>query len=164
MKSPLCDINNDTTLPKWVVEHKSKKFYEKRKELLNREKKISKRKRDRRKIDDLYKEKQIRHTLTFNGRTQSLIDWCKELKIGRSTMCYRLKKGWSIEKIFFQGKFPTNGVNDTIPNELIDEGVESWQMLMAMRGFSFRKERLQAYKQLKVDYDMLRKQGLQVAA
>ena len=35
---------------------------------------------------------------TFNNKTQCLSDWCKEYKIHRNTIDYRLHNGWSIEK------------------------------------------------------------------
>ena len=46
----------------------------------------------------------------------------------------------------------------------IDEGFESSQLMMMMRGFSYKKERIQSYKQLKKDYEYFKKQGMQVAA
>lgn len=38
--------------------------------------------------------------LTYQGRTQNLTQWAKELKINRKTLEKRLKSGWSIEKSF----------------------------------------------------------------
>lgn len=37
--------------------------------------------------------------LTFNGKTQNLADWAREIGIGRGTLERRLKMGWSVEKI-----------------------------------------------------------------
>lgn len=35
---------------------------------------------------------------TLNNKTQCLTDWCKEYKIHRNTVNYRLNNGWSFEK------------------------------------------------------------------
>jgi len=36
------------------------------------------------------------HIITYKGRSQILTDWAKEYRIGRRTLFYRLKAGWSI--------------------------------------------------------------------
>ncbi len=51
------------------------------------------------------KGKQIRnqrrsHRITYKGRTQIVIDWCKELGIGKETLLSRLNLGWSVERTF----------------------------------------------------------------
>ncbi|MCJ7761102.1 hypothetical protein MUP59_08200 [Candidatus Bathyarchaeota archaeon] len=38
------------------------------------------------------------HNLTYNGKTQCLAVWAKELKIHKNTLDERLKRGWSVEK------------------------------------------------------------------
>lgn len=38
--------------------------------------------------------------ITFDGKTQNLAGWAKELKIAYSTLHNRLAKGWSVEKAF----------------------------------------------------------------
>ena len=39
------------------------------------------------------------HLLIFQGKTQTMAQWAKELNIDYNTLFNRLKKGWSIEKI-----------------------------------------------------------------
>lgn len=38
------------------------------------------------------------HLLTFNGKSQSMADWARELNLTFTTVKERLKRGWSIEK------------------------------------------------------------------
>lgn len=38
------------------------------------------------------------HLITFNGKTQSLMDWSRELGISNKTLSERLRHGWSIER------------------------------------------------------------------
>ena len=38
--------------------------------------------------------------ITFDGKTQNLAGWAKELKISYSTLHNRLAKGWPVEKAF----------------------------------------------------------------
>lgn len=38
------------------------------------------------------------HWVSFNGKTQSISDWAKELKISYEVLLSRIKRGWSIEK------------------------------------------------------------------
>lgn len=40
--------------------------------------------------------------LTLNGRTQLLTDWAVELKTSMSTICQRLRRGWSVERALSQ--------------------------------------------------------------
>lgn len=35
--------------------------------------------------------------LTFNGRTQSISQWSRELKLGQGALISRLRRGWSVE-------------------------------------------------------------------
>lgn len=37
------------------------------------------------------------HLITYQGKTQCCQAWADELGIGRSTIQYRLKKGWTVE-------------------------------------------------------------------
>ena len=37
---------------------------------------------------------------TYNGKTQSLSQWARELGLHRNTLDYRLSKGWSVEEAF----------------------------------------------------------------
>lgn len=43
------------------------------------------------------KNKSTSNIITFNGKTQNLIDWARETGINHRTICQRLKYGWSIE-------------------------------------------------------------------
>lgn len=36
--------------------------------------------------------------LTFNGKTQTISQWAREIVIKRNTLSYRLKRGWSVER------------------------------------------------------------------
>jgi hypothetical protein len=36
--------------------------------------------------------------LTYNGKTQCMADWAREMGIRRDTLRYRLQRGWSVEK------------------------------------------------------------------
>lgn len=38
------------------------------------------------------------HVITFQGKTQILSDWSKELGIGTTTIFTRLKRGWTVER------------------------------------------------------------------
>lgn len=40
----------------------------------------------------------VNHLLTFQGRTQPVVDWADELGLKRDTVYRRLYRGWSIEK------------------------------------------------------------------
>lgn len=44
------------------------------------------------------RNKQNNRPITYNGRTQLLIEWAEETGIDRETIAARLKRGWSIEK------------------------------------------------------------------
>jgi hypothetical protein len=46
------------------------------------------------------KAKNKTHSVTFQGKTQSLTAWSKQLKIGRTTLYDRLARGWPVEKAF----------------------------------------------------------------
>ena len=35
--------------------------------------------------------------LTYDGRTQTMLDWSKELHINYSTLRARIRKGWSVQ-------------------------------------------------------------------
>ena len=47
---------------------------------------------------DQSKNRTTNHYITFNGKTQTLTDWSKELDINRTTIQSRLNRGWSIER------------------------------------------------------------------
>jgi hypothetical protein len=38
------------------------------------------------------------HLVTFQGKTQTVVDWAEELGIGRFTLFKRLHRGWPVEK------------------------------------------------------------------
>lgn len=38
------------------------------------------------------------HYITFNDETHTLMEWSRKLNIKHTTLCERLKRGWSIEK------------------------------------------------------------------
>ena len=38
------------------------------------------------------------HYITFNNETHTLMEWSRKLNIKHTTLCERLKRGWSIEK------------------------------------------------------------------
>lgn len=40
--------------------------------------------------------------ITYNGKTQTLADWSRELDMRIITLFMRLKRGWSIEQAFFK--------------------------------------------------------------
>ena len=42
--------------------------------------------------------RQSNHLLTFNGKTQTIVQWADETGIKSATIARRLKKGWSVEK------------------------------------------------------------------
>jgi hypothetical protein len=42
--------------------------------------------------------KRTNRMITYNGRTQTLSEWAKELNINRNTIAFRLNSGWSVEK------------------------------------------------------------------
>lgn len=47
------------------------------------------------------KKKQAEYSeLEYNGKTQTLSDWCKELGLKRSIIWKRLKRGWSVKDAF----------------------------------------------------------------
>lgn len=43
--------------------------------------------------------------LTLNGKTQLATDWSRELGIPLSTISFRLKRGWSIERVLSQQRW-----------------------------------------------------------
>jgi hypothetical protein len=49
-----------------------------------------------------YKEQSNHRTnnviYTINGRTQTATKWCNEYGISQTTLCDRLKRGWSLEQ------------------------------------------------------------------
>lgn len=38
--------------------------------------------------------------ITYNGKTQSMADWCRELNLSYSTVRYRMSNGWTAERAF----------------------------------------------------------------
>lgn len=46
------------------------------------------------------KNKRNNVLITFQGKTQNISDWSRELKIPRNTIDYRYTKGWSLEDVF----------------------------------------------------------------
>ena len=50
------------------------------------------------KKEEQSKNRSSNHYITFNGKTQTLSDWSRELGIKRTTLTSRLRKGWPIEK------------------------------------------------------------------
>ena len=44
------------------------------------------------------KNRTTNHYITFQGKTQTLTDWAKELNISRTTLHARLRRRWSIEQ------------------------------------------------------------------
>lgn len=44
----------------------------------------------------------------FRGKTQTLSEWSKELGINRSTLEYRINKGWPLEEVFTTPLHKTN--------------------------------------------------------
>lgn len=44
------------------------------------------------------KNRSSNHYITFNGKTQTLTDWAKELGINRTTLSSRIRRGMSIEE------------------------------------------------------------------
>ena len=48
--------------------------------------------------------------LTYNGKTQHITDWSKELNIPLSTISVRLKRGWSVEKALSQKRWERGDV------------------------------------------------------
>ena len=47
--------------------------------------------------------------IEFNGKTQPITDWAKELKVDPNTLSTRLVRGWTVEKAFTT---PVRGTND----------------------------------------------------
>lgn len=41
--------------------------------------------------------------ITFNGETHKLSDWARKLGINQSTLLYRLRRGWSVERALTEG-------------------------------------------------------------
>jgi hypothetical protein len=37
--------------------------------------------------------------LTYNGRTQTIAEWSRELKLSKATIPWRMKEGWPIEQV-----------------------------------------------------------------
>ena len=111
-----------------------------------------------------YAEPQVRQILTYNGKTQSVIEWAEETGIGVNTLRYRIRAGYHIEKIFFNGHSSPAPSNDIIDPDRIDEGVDSWHYLMSQKGYCLRNERIATYKQLKKDYEYYKSQGMFIAA
>jgi len=65
-------------------------------------------------IKELPRFKHLSSRYTFNGKTKSIKEWCKELKINYWTVLDRIQNGWEIEKAIFtpkrnSKKFNVNG-------------------------------------------------------
>ena len=43
--------------------------------------------------------------VTYNGKTQNLMLWSKELKLSVTTLYQRVKRGWNVEDLFNPNKF-----------------------------------------------------------
>lgn len=52
--------------------------------------------------------------LTARGRTMSLIEWCRETGIAKSTVQHRLKDGWDVEDALFTPPKKTRKVTGLI--------------------------------------------------
>ncbi len=46
--------------------------------------------------------------IEFNGKTQCVQDWSKELGIGNTTLFWRLKRGWPLDRVFANNYDPAN--------------------------------------------------------
>jgi hypothetical protein len=44
--------------------------------------------------------KRSNHTIKFNGETKTLAQWCEQFSVEPSKVRYRIKAGWSLERIF----------------------------------------------------------------
>lgn len=53
---------------------------------------------------DQSKNRRSCNFLTFNGKTQTVSDWARELNINRTTINTRLRKGWAIDKVLSNSK------------------------------------------------------------
>lgn len=40
------------------------------------------------------------HLITYQGRTQCLADWADETGVNRTTLLLRIKRGWSMDRLF----------------------------------------------------------------
>ena len=40
------------------------------------------------------------HLITYQGRTQCLADWADEMGVNRATLLLRIKRGWSMDRLF----------------------------------------------------------------
>ncbi|WP_126665559.1 hypothetical protein [Croceibacterium ferulae] len=47
---------------------------------------------------DLSVNPPLRRKVQFNGRTQTITEWARELGINRTTLFFRFNNGWSIER------------------------------------------------------------------
>lgn len=50
------------------------------------------------------------HLVTYQGKTQPICTWARELNLSQATLLNRYKKGWPIEKMFSKTKHKSNGV------------------------------------------------------
>lgn len=50
------------------------------------------------KLRDKTVKPSVRRNIEFDGRTQTITEWARELGVGRTTLFYRLNNGWSIER------------------------------------------------------------------
>lgn len=50
--------------------------------------------------------------ITYNGKTQTIAQWCEELGLCFSTVKYRLNKGKTVEKIFSKDNLSAERYND----------------------------------------------------
>lgn len=40
------------------------------------------------------------HLITYKGKTQSLVNWCRELNLNYDTIKCRIRRNWTVEKAF----------------------------------------------------------------
>lgn len=43
------------------------------------------------------------HRITWDGRTQTLVEWAEEQKIPANTLLYRIRRGWPLERALTEG-------------------------------------------------------------
>jgi hypothetical protein len=46
------------------------------------------------------------HLLTFNGKTQPMVDWAAEVGLTRNTLAARIRMGWTVERALTQSVRP----------------------------------------------------------
>lgn len=103
--------------------------------------------------------------ITYKGESKTADEWSAIVGLSPSTIYYRLRKGWKAKDVF-ETPLYVRKYSEEIEikwRSFIDQGIESWHALMAVRllnnkVYTLSEIRVNRYKKLKKDYEYFKQQ------